>query len=58
MTTGVLVPLIPALILELVRDFPSPVQDKTLREGRNARFIEAVYKTAIAGGAMDRVAFG
>ena len=58
MTTGGLVPLIPALILELVRDFPSPVQDKSLREGRNARFIEAVYKTAIAGGAMDRVAFG
>ena len=57
MTTGVGIPINPLLIQELMRDFPSPAQDRSLLEGRNARFIETVYMTAIAVGAMEQVVF-
>lgn len=57
MTTGVVIPLEPLLILDLMRDFPSPANDRSMLEGRNPRFVEAFYKHAISEGATNRVTF-
>lgn len=57
MTTGVLIPLEPSLVLDLIRRFPSPAEVPGLLEGKNPRLIEAMYKTAIAYGVMEHVEF-
>ena len=56
MTTGVVIPLNTILILDLMREFPAPANNRSVLEGRNSRFIESVYKLAISVGAMEQVA--
>ena len=56
MTTGVVIPLDRILILDLMREFPAPANNRSVLEGRNPRFVESVYKLAISAGAMERVA--
>jgi hypothetical protein len=58
MTTGVAVPIDEWLLLELDRTLPPGQRGPSLLEGRSDRFVETIYRTAIAMGTAERIAYG
>ena len=55
MTTGALVPIAADTLEEVIASFSWRDGDPSLESGRNVKFVEAVYRTAVAHGLMASV---
>ena len=57
MTTGAVVPITCDALEEVIANFPCREGSPSLEDGRNVKFIETVYRAAVARGLMETMRF-